>query len=143
ARLQVSLGPVPDVSGMTEGKARSTLEGVGLVAADPSGSEPSDTVDEGRVIRVDGIPENGWLAPNSTLTLVVSTGPPLFAVPDLTGMTLAEARDAVTALGFTLEYDDRWDSFPDAFTQVESQSPKDGTMKPKGTEVSVRIGATL
>ena len=143
ARLQVSLGPVPDVSGESEGKARSTLEGLGLTVADPSQTEASDAVKEDRVIRVIGKEDGGWLAPGDTVTLVVSTGPPLFAIPNLVGMTLAEARQAASNAGFSIDYDDRWDAFPDPFTQVESQKPDADDMQPKGTVISLRIAAAL
>lgn len=143
AWLQVSLGPLPDVAGESEGKARSTLEGLGLTVADPSQTEASDSVDEGRVIRVIGKEDGGWLAPGDTVTLVVSTGPPLFAIPDLVGMTLAEARQAATDAGFTIDYDDRWDAFPDPFTQVESQKPDAEDLEPRGTVISLRIAAAL
>jgi beta-lactam-binding protein with PASTA domain/tRNA A-37 threonylcarbamoyl transferase component Bud32 len=143
ARLQVSLGPLPDVAGESEGKARSTLEGLGLVVADPSTTEASDSVKEGRVIRVIGKEDDSALAPGDTVTLLVSTGPPLFAVPDLTGMTLAEARQSASDAGFTIDYDGRWDAFPDPFTQVESQKPDPGDMEPRGTVISLRIAAAL
>ena len=100
-------------------------------------------MDEGRVIRVIGKDDGGWLAPGDTVTLVVSTGPPLFAIPDLVGMTLAEARQAATDAGFTIDYDDRWDAFPDPFTQVESQKPDADDLEPRGTVISLRIAAAL
>lgn len=143
ATLWVSLGPVPDVVGASEGSARSDLEGVDLVVAEESRTEASDTVEEGRVIRMIGREDGNWLRPGDTVTLVVSTGPPLFDVPDLTGMTLATARQTATDAGFTIAYDERWDAFPDPFTMVESQNPKPGDKKVKGTEISIRIGATL
>jgi serine/threonine-protein kinase len=143
ARLHVSLGPLPDVSGASEGKARSTLEGLGLIVADPGQSEASDSVAEDRVIRVIGKEDGSWLAPGDTVTLVVSTGPPLFAVPNLVGMTLAQARQAATDAGFTIDYDGRWDAFPDPFTKVESQKPDAEDMQPKGTVISLRIAAAL
>jgi serine/threonine-protein kinase len=142
ATLAYSLGPIPNVVGQSEGKARSDLEGAGLAVAE-SLTEASDTVQEGRVIRVIGKEDGGWLVKGDTVTLVVSTGPPLFEIPSLIDMTLAEARDAAAAAGFTIEYDDRWDAFPDPFTRVESQSPDPGEMKRKGTEISVRIAAAL
>ena len=143
ARLQVSLGPLPNVAGESEGKARSTLEGLGLIVADPSQTESSDSVKADRVIRVIGKDDGTWLAPGDTVTLVVSTGPALFEVPDFEGMTLAEARQAATDAGFSIDYDERWDAFPDPFTQVESQKPDAGDMQPKGTVISLRIAAAL
>ncbi|MCC2031891.1 Stk1 family PASTA domain-containing Ser/Thr kinase [Microbacterium allomyrinae] len=143
ARLSISLGPVPDVVGQSEGKARSDLEGLGLIVADPSQTESSDSIDEGRVIRVIGKDDGSPLAPGDTVTLVVSTGPQLFEVPDLVGMTLAEARQTAADQGFTIDYDDRWDAFPDPFTEVESQNPDEGERKRKGTVISLRIAAAL
>ena len=143
AVLSVSLGPIPAVVGESEGKARSDLEQVGLVVADPSQTEASDTVEDGRVIRVIGRDDGGTLRPGDTVTLVVSTGPPLFEVPDLVGLTLATARDVAAEAGFSIDYDQRWDAFPDPFTQVESQNPDAGEFELKGTEISLRIAAAL
>ncbi|MFB7890800.1 Stk1 family PASTA domain-containing Ser/Thr kinase [Microbacterium sp. NPDC056044] len=142
AYLQASLGPIPDVAGESEGKARSTLEGLGLVVAD-SQTESSDSVKADRVIRMIGKEDGSPLAPGDTVTLVVSTGPALFEVPDFEGMTLAEARQAASNAGFSIDYDSRWDAFPDPFTKVESQKPDAGDMEPKGTVISLRIAAAL
>ncbi|KQZ83987.1 serine/threonine protein kinase [Microbacterium sp. Root166] len=143
ATLLVSAGAVPDVAGQSVGDATAALEGVELVVSGDRPEEPSDTVEDGLVIRIADKEGGAAWVPGDTVTLIVSSGPPLFAVPDLFGMTLAEARDAAAAVGFTIAYDERWDAFPDPFTQVESQDPDPGAMKRKGTEISIRIGATL
>ena len=58
-------------------------------------------------------------------------------------MTRDQAKAALTNAGFTLEYDTRWDAFPDPFTKVESQTPAAEAQRVKGTEVSIRIAASL
>ena len=120
--------------------SRSTLEGLQLVVADPSQTEASDSVEEGDVIRMIGKEDGTWLRPGDTVTLVISTGPPLFPVPDLSGKTLAQARDAAAAAGFTISYDEFWDGAPDPFTQVKSQNPNPGEMRVKGTDIALVIG---
>ncbi|WP_345802304.1 Stk1 family PASTA domain-containing Ser/Thr kinase [Microbacterium sp. AZCO] len=142
AVLSVSVGPVPDVGGKSVGDATAALNAVGLQIAGQT-EETSDSVKEGSVIRIADKDGGGSWQPNDAVTLVVSSGPPLYPIPDLVGMTLAEARKAATDAGFTFEYDKRWDDFPDPFTKVESQTPAPDTKKVKGTEISVRIAAAL
>ncbi|MFD4959794.1 Stk1 family PASTA domain-containing Ser/Thr kinase [Microbacterium sp. NPDC058389] len=142
ASIQVSLGPVPDVSGQSEGKARSTLEGLNLVVADTSTTEASDTVAEGKVIRLDGVPENGWLAPGDTVTLVVSTGPPLFPVPDVVGDTRDEAIRKLEDAGFQVDYAPFFAVVPDDITEVKASDPEADAMQPKGTRVYIQLSVT-
>jgi serine/threonine-protein kinase len=141
ASLQVSLGAVPDVTGASEGKARSTLEGVGLLVADPSETEASDTVEEGRVIRVIG-KEEGWLAPGDTVTLVISTGPPLFPIPDVVGQTRDEAIDTLEAAGFQVDYAPFFAVVPNEITEVTASDPGAEAMHPKGTRVYIQLSVT-
>lgn len=143
AALSISVGPVPDVAGMSITEATTTLAGKGLVVADTAAEDFSDTVDEGRVIGIQAKADGTSWSPDDVVTLIVSKGPPVFEVPNLVGKTLAEARKAATDAGFTFAYDDRWDSFPDPFTRVESQNPGAGQLRVKGTEISVRIAAAL
>ncbi|MFE1666172.1 Stk1 family PASTA domain-containing Ser/Thr kinase [Microbacterium sp. P02] len=143
AVLSVSLGPVPNVSGLSISAATSALTGVGLQVSGDNAEDFSDSVADGKVIGMLDREGGGSWVPGDTVTLIVSQGPPLFPVPDLTGMTLAAARGALEKSGFKIEYDGRWDSFPDAFTKVESQSPAAATQRPKGTVISVRIAASL
>lgn len=139
ATLWVSLGAVPDVAGQSEGSARSDLERVGLSVAEDSRTEASENVEEGRVLRVVGRDDGGWLRPGDTVTLVVSSGPPLFEVPDVVGMTRDQAKAAITNAGFRVEYNTLWDVVLDEATEVEAQNPEGGSMQRKGTVVSLRI----
>lgn len=132
--FDVSVGPVPDVAGQSESDAKSALEAADLVV--DRAEESSEDVDKGDVIRVD-VPEG--LQPGGTVTIVVSTGPPLFAVPDVTGMTRDEAKKELADAGFRVTYFGPWDLFPDETTRVTSQDPKAGSMVVKNTEVSLVI----
>ena len=138
--LWVSVGSVPDVVDRSVDGATGDLAAVGLTVAGQI-DEYSDEIDEGRVIRIADKEGGGPWRPGDAVTLVVSQGPQLFTVPDLTGMTLAQARQAASAAGFAFDYDERWDAFPDVFTEVESQNPSPGEMEESGTEISVRIRA--
>jgi serine/threonine-protein kinase len=98
--LQVSQGSVavPDVVGATQSDAESAVESAGFVASVTQKS--SSSVPSGRVIEQN--PTAGVQAqPGSTVTIVVSTGAGLVAVPDVVTMTQADAVNALTAAGFT------------------------------------------
>ncbi|MFP5326929.1 MAG: Stk1 family PASTA domain-containing Ser/Thr kinase, partial [Acidimicrobiia bacterium] len=89
---------VPDVRNKSFEEAKGQLEGLGLKVLDPpptvenkapagtvlsQNPEPNDTVDEG-----------------STVTLTVSGGPGAVPIPDVRGMTVEEATEALAAAGF-------------------------------------------
>jgi beta-lactam-binding protein with PASTA domain/predicted Ser/Thr protein kinase len=98
--LVVSSGPdtvaVPNVVGLTEDRARSTLEGAGFTSVN---SRQTDSLeDEGTVVAVDP-GEGKQAARNATITLQTSTG--RIKVPDVTGKTEADARKALTDAGFS------------------------------------------
>ena len=132
--FDVSVGPVPDVAGMSVDDATATLADADL-QANPT-EEYSDDVDKGVVIRVEA---GEGLQPGGTVTLVVSKGPPLYEVPKVVGMTRDEAKKALTDAGFRVTYFGPWDLFPDESTRVSSQDPTAGAMVVKNTEVTLVI----
>ena len=142
AVLSVSVGPVPDVAGKTVGDATAALNAKGLQIAGTT-EETSEEIDEGLVIRIadkgDGTP---W-RPDEAMTLVVSSGPPLFPVPNVVGLTRDQAKAALEGAGFRFDYNTSWDLFPDPVTRVEAQDPEAESQHTKGTEVSLRIQAVL
>jgi beta-lactam-binding protein with PASTA domain len=86
--LTVSLGPapvaVPDVTGLAQATAESTLVSAGFTVGTVT-NVSSDTVPAGNV--VSQAPLGGSLAvPGSAVDLVVSSGPAPVAVPDVTGL---------------------------------------------------------
>ncbi|HET6214871.1 MAG TPA: PASTA domain-containing protein [Micromonosporaceae bacterium] len=134
-RVAVTLVSVPDVRTMLETQARSTLETAGLVfgldlAID--GTVP------GRVIAQDPVP--GARVPRGTRVNVRVARTPPVSVPDLIGLTEAEARAALDAVGlFATIALVRDGSGPG---KVVGQDPAPGTTVARGTTVTVRVERT-
>lgn len=143
AHLIVSLGGLPDVAGMTVADASSAL---GEKRIDTTTVEEySDDVDEGVVIRTLDREGGGNWRPGDIMTLVVSLGPQLFAVPDVTGMKLAEAKDALASAdgAFTASYA-AWGDLPGFadMAVVTAQDPgPDGSLR-AGSAVELTIQLT-
>jgi serine/threonine-protein kinase len=99
--LKISKGPEPrtieSYAGAPAADAKAELEKVGLVVEVEQ--EFSDEVDEGLVTRTD--PPAGEAVPKgATVTLFVSKGKDLVAIPQVIGMTYSDAYDALQAAGF-------------------------------------------
>jgi serine/threonine-protein kinase len=138
--LQVSSGPeerpVPDVTGKTLAEASNLLGQNGFTAKQTS--EPSNTVEEGRVIRTD--PPAGTLQPKGAeVTVVVSSGPQKVEVPDVVGLTENGARTALQRQGLTMGSSTTPECTPDQQNQVISQNPDAGTKVDPGSQVTVLI----
>ncbi len=102
--VEVSTGPdslpVPDVSGKSIDDARAILTGDNFVVAAANQEKNDSTYAKGTVDST--VPAAGQdAAPNSTITLVVSTGK--VTVPDVTGKTSSAAYSAILAAGLTPE----------------------------------------
>ncbi len=143
AHLIVSLGGLPDVIGMTASEASSALGEKDIQTT--TVEEYSNDVEQGRVIRIpdrEGSPN--W-RPGDTMTLVVSLGPQLFAVPDVTGKKLAEAKDILASSegAFTSTYA-AWGDLPGFadMAVVTAQNPgSDGSLR-AGSAVELTIQLT-
>ena len=88
-----SSGPilVPSVAGKTPDEARTVIEQAGLVVAAGEQRRASNTIEEGLVIGTDPA-EGSPLTPRDQVTLITSSGPSSFTVPDVTDRTEADAR---------------------------------------------------
>jgi eukaryotic-like serine/threonine-protein kinase len=88
-----SSGPirVPAVAGKTPDDARAAIEAAGLVVAAGERREASNSVEEGRVVRTNPA-EGSPLGPRDEVTLIISSGPSSFTMPDVTDRTEADAR---------------------------------------------------
>ncbi len=136
--LVLSKGPapvkIPSLSGQTKDAATSTLTGAGLKVK--YAEDYSKTVAEGRVIS--STPKSGTTVPKgSTVTLVISKGPPLVQMPDLFRTDEQEAVKALKALGLKVTV-----TYPIGFTpfgRVVEQSVKAGTQIPWGTTVQINV----
>ena len=132
--LLISLGPVPNVAGLSLRDATATLAAAQLTAVE-GGHEYSNTVPRGDVIRMQWNTSEP-VTPGATITLVISDGVELFAVPDVGGKTWEEAKQALTGAGFAVDYNRLADISPGSFT-VSRTKPEAGEMVEKGTTVKV------
>jgi beta-lactam-binding protein with PASTA domain/membrane associated rhomboid family serine protease len=137
--LVVSLGQpeVPDVVGMIEADANSAITGVDNLAVGTIAYECNDTIALGIVLSQS--PSAGTVVSiGSTIDLVVSLGQPI--VPDVVGMTEADANTAISAVdnlavGTTsYEHDD---TVPSGL--VLSQSPTAGNSVTVGSRIDLVI----
>jgi serine/threonine-protein kinase len=145
ATIQVSLGAVPDVSGMTVDQATKTLTDKGLVVNPESQTVFSEDVAKDKVIGYADRAEAGSWRPGDTIQLIVSKGPQLYDVPDVTGMTRDKAKEALSAAGFQWTYtsdtmipDVAWDLLDNKNTKVVSYSPTDPQRK--GATIVLQMG---
>ncbi|MCU0261374.1 MAG: PASTA domain-containing protein [Ilumatobacteraceae bacterium] len=99
--VTVSTGPaprtVPSLVGLTVDEARAAVEPLGLGVA-PVGDAFSDTVEAGRVLEQSPLPES-LVSRGTTIELVVSKGPDLVPLPDVSGRVYDEAAQVLTEAG--------------------------------------------
>ena len=138
--LTVSLGPVrrpvPDVVRLGLSEARTVLEASGFVVlVDTLLAE----LPEGQVVEV--IPEAGTeVALPMEVMVLVSTGPPLVAMPHLLGMEQQNAEVMLDSLGFVVtEVEYRFRFGRDQGRVVEQFPPVDSLVSP-GSSVRLVIG---
>lgn len=138
--LFVSAGEFPDVAGMSVDKATSTLTDKGLtVTADPQ-YVFSDSVSKDVVIGVADRAEEGNWRPGDSVQLIVSKGPELFPVPDVSGKTLNEAKKILSDKGFKSTYA-AWGDLPGfaEMAKVTGQDPGSDKSLPRGGTVNLSI----
>jgi serine/threonine-protein kinase len=131
---------VPNLEGMTQSEAQSSLNGEGLVLGSVS-EDYSDTVPAGRVISQS--PAAGQtISEGSTVNITLSLGPEpvLVPVPDVIGDPLATAETKITNAGLTSTAITVVD--PPNAGNVIDQSPAALTDVPEGSTVTITI-ATL
>ena len=137
--LTVSAGAFPDVSGMSVEQASSTLTDRELIVAGESVYEFSDNVQKDVVIGVVDRAEEGNWRPGDTVQLIVSKGAELFPVPDVVGMTLGEAKQALRAAdrGFVASYA-AWGDLP-GFAELARVTAQEPDSLPRGGTVRLSI----
>lgn len=145
--LIISLGPaaaiVPGLAGMTLSQAEAAITAAGLVIGTIS-EQFSAAVPAGSVISHDP-PAGIEVPPGSAVNLVISKGPASVAVPDLSGMTQAQAQAAITAAGLVVGTISQQFSTTVPAGSVISQEPPAGEQVASGTAVNLVVsqGATL
>jgi eukaryotic-like serine/threonine-protein kinase len=133
--LVVSKGPAPvdldDWTGKPSDQAQQTLTSDGLKVKITEAY--NDKVPEGDVVSQK--PGPGVVHRGDTIKLVVSQGPPLVDVPDVTHQTVAEARKILKAAGFQVKVTS---IFPFVSgDEVRDQDPSGGKQAAKGSTVTI------
>ena len=125
---------VPDVSGLKQAAANSTLVNAGFVVKVVSQS--STSVAKGTVI--DQNPSAGVNAQSgATVSITVSTGPSTASVPDVIGKTQASAVNALTSAGFLTQV--ILQTGGGTSGDVIDQSPASGTKAATGSTVAITV----
>ncbi len=128
---------VPDVIGMSLDDATSEITGAGLVVGEVS-HEYSETTPAGRVISQE--PVGGEkVSAGTEVDLAVSLGSETVTVPDVTGMSLDDAKDEITDAGLmvgevTYDYSE---TVPEG--HVISQEPAGGETVSPGSAVDLVV----
>ena len=119
---------VPDVTGQTRAAAVKKLESLGLRVV--TKERPDAKAPEGTVLSTRGAGTK--VAKGSTVTLVVSSGPELVEVPDVTDLTVGEATARLEELGFVVVTD-----------PAEGVEADDLVVETRGAGTSVPKGSTV
>jgi serine/threonine-protein kinase len=134
----VSKGPtpvaIPDESGKSSSDAQADLKAKNFTNVSTI-EDYSDSVDKGKVIsQTPKLPATAQLS--VAVTLVISKGAQLFAVPNLFGMTVTEAKNALAKVGMDAKVIDIRGGSNE---HVLSQDPVKDVQRPHGTVVTIRI----
>ncbi len=143
--VYVSVGserfPVPAVVGMGEDAARRAIEDAGLTVGEV-GREPDSDFEEGIVIAqspVSGVE----ISADIPVDLVVSLGPEIVVMPDVTEMTERDATAALTELGLQVTVNDEYDDEVPVGVVIRTD-PEPGEERESGDTVLlvVSLGST-
>ncbi len=138
--LSVSLGPqrvpVPDVTEYEQGLAQRLIVAAGLRVARIDTSQAP--VPRGVVVNTRP-PAGTTLLPGTGVILFVSVGAPTISVPDLTGMTLDEAREALEESGLVLGSTRTRRTTTRPPGSIIEQNPAAGTLSAPGAAVNVTL----
>jgi hypothetical protein len=125
---------VPSLEGQELAAARQKVgDDFELVSSEQKSAEPKGTI-------LSQDPKAGSEAPSDEkISVAVSSGPELVAVPDVVGKDRREAEEALRSEGFEVKAETRQSSEGDAGKVLE-QTPPDGEAQ-KGSEVAITVGA--
>jgi beta-lactam-binding protein with PASTA domain len=141
--LVISSGPpmatVPNVIGLTQAAATTAITEAKLTLGNVT-QQNSNTVATGNVISQD--PASGSsAAEDSPVNLVISSGAPIVAVPNVVGLTQAAATTAITEAKLTLGSVTQQNSNTVATGNVISQDPASGSSAAEGSPVNLVISS--
>jgi serine/threonine-protein kinase len=136
--LYVSSGVVlPDVTGESEGQAKSDLHNAGFDNIKTS-TQTSTSAASGTVISENPNGGTHALPSSTTVSLVIAQAPP--PVPNVTGQTASAASSQLQSAGFTVAQRTRTVSNQSRDGIVLRQIPQAGTRLKKGSTVTIVVG---
>jgi serine/threonine-protein kinase len=143
-KLNTSLGKgtakVPNVQGLNEAQARDALTSAGLVVREPVKSQYNATVPAGQAITTDP-PVNTQVDKGTPVTLFMSLGAEPVAVPDVSALTEAQARDILQQNGLVPRTVYRTVANGSASDgHVLDQDPSPNTQVAANTTVTITVG---
>ena len=141
--LVISSGPqiatVPNVEGLTENAATAALTEAKFTVGNVA-QQTSDTVTTGRVVSQE--PASGSsVAEGSPVNLVISSGPPVVAVPNVEGLTQDAAATAIAGAKLKVGTVAQQTSNTVAAGKITSQDPPSGSSVAQGSPVDLVISA--
>ncbi|MGW7578259.1 Stk1 family PASTA domain-containing Ser/Thr kinase [Streptomyces sp. NPDC054765] len=139
--LTVSRGTaveVPGVLGNNRADAAATLRAAGFQVR--FADQPVFSAQDKGTVARQSPGEGGKLGKGDTVTLTLSKGPEMIAVPDVTGKNVDDAKKQLTDLGFQVEV-----KKPLLFPQdtVDTQSVDPGKKAPKGGTITIELKGAL
>jgi serine/threonine-protein kinase len=127
---------VPALTGLTEAQAVNRLRGAGL-SLGTVGTQTSSTAVTGTVIS-QSLPATERVARGTKVSVVLASGPPEVAVPDVLNMPYRHARNKLTSMGFQVRIS--WapgtGMEPGAVVKV---NPTAGTPVPEGSIIHITV----
>ena len=128
--------PVPDVTGLEVALATKLIEAAGLTVSRVESVQAAAPTGQTMLTRPAAATA---LVPGSAVQLVVSRGAPTITVPDLLGLSPADARSRLEAAGLAIGGVTRQRTANVAPGTVVAQRPAAGTLAAPGTLVDVII----
>lgn len=143
--LVISAGPLPAVAGLSVSAAQAVLAQAGLKNSQASPTSAYNaTIQQGDVIEIDQQPNAAGVGrvfrvgDTAPVLLIISKGPQMVKVPNVVGMTWANAKAELLAAGFKLNYYEHFDSVA-VFVHVQSTNPTGGSLAALHSTVTVAI----
>lgn len=130
--LQVSLGSIPAIAGLTLDAAKVALQAVGLDVGKTTETY-SDTAPKGNVIGL--VPNQLNLEKGSKVDIIVSKGTSKITLPNVVGQRILAAQDILKNLGLKVVIDTNLPNSQWGTRNVKSTNPTVGTV--------VRLGDTI
>ncbi|HYK81828.1 MAG TPA: PASTA domain-containing protein [Gemmatimonadales bacterium] len=128
--------PVPDVAGLDGALAQRLIAAAGLTVA---GVDSVQAAAPRGIAMVTRPPATSVLAPGAPVTVVVSRGAPTIGVPDLLGLSQADARTRLEVDGLALGTVTRRRTGDANPGTVVAQTPAAGTLAAPGTVVDIVV----